>query len=192
LPYNFITYSRRVRKDMNLCRRIWFVTSLVLLTTSIACRMAGASRATTTPQLLPATATIQPSLSATPTRLPAIATESPPLTTPMLEATPTIELPTPQGTPVSSWNAIPIMPGAIAGEAEDKRYRYTIQVSPQQVQEFYKVEMPKIGWYALVEGEGNPGSILMIFQKDKKTISITILSTGGLTTVILVGPHGED
>jgi hypothetical protein len=106
--------------------------------------------------------------------------------TPILVYSPTYDLPLPSGNPVSSWNGIPIMPDAISGEEKEDGYSYTIKAFAEQVMDFYNAEMSKIGWKFYTTGRGETGSLLLMYQKDDKTCTVSIFDHGGLTLVLLI------
>lgn len=122
------------------------------------------------PTTIPPTYTSTPSFTATPepTYTP---TEEPP--------TPTevgFILPLPEGDPVSNWNGVPIMPGAIKGEeSESDAYIFTIQSGIDDIQAFYIKELPKSGWDLLAVGEGDTNNVIMIFMGEKGTFTVSIL-----------------
>ena len=128
---------------------------------------------------------IQPSPTAIPTLtrtvLPTLAltnTSMPPTETP--EA---ISALLPDGQPASEWNGIPIMPEAIAGEGDEESYVFTIKATPQQVQEYYQLELGKLGWQPLGTGDGD--SSLMFTNNASATITISIMAKGDESLVIL-------
>lgn len=126
------------------------------------------------------TATIPPTLPP-PTETPApTETPLPPPTETLIPPTPTEEgflLPLPQGEPLSQWNGVPIMPGALNGEESDSdAYIFTIQSSSEDIQNFYQSELPKVGWDFLAVGEGDTGNVLMIFMGEKGTFTVSIFT----------------
>jgi len=106
--------------------------------------------------------------------------------TPVLENSATAILPPLSGKPVSSWNGIPIMSDAILGEEKEDGYSYSIKAAAEQVQDYYDTEMPKIGWKFFATGRGETGSLLLMYQKDEKTTTVSIFEQGGLTLVLLI------
>ena len=123
------------------------------------------------------TATITPEPTNTPTRTPVPATETPSIPV----------LPMPSGEPASEWNGIPVMPGAIAGEGDDKGYSFTIKASPDEIQEFYETELAKLGWTLLGTGQGSTEAIMLIFMKGTSTCSVSILpQADGIMYVMLI------
>jgi len=106
--------------------------------------------------------------------------------TPVLASTATVNLPLPSGKPVSSWKNVPIMPDAIVGEEKEDGYSYTINATPVQVQDFYDTEMPKVGWKFFATGKGETGSLLLMYQKDEKTTTVSIFEQDDVTLVLLI------
>ena len=93
----------------------------------------------------------------------------------------------PQGTPVTEWNGIPIMPQATVGQefSENNTYSFKANVTTTEVQDFYNEQLTTLGWsqpFSIpVEAEG----VILTFQKDNSTLLITITSSEGSVTVIL-------
>jgi len=119
-----------------------------------------------------------------------------PIPTPTLTVAPTrTATSTPTSTPLpptetpavaSEWEGIPIMPGAVAGDGDEEGYVFTIQATPQQIQEYYELELGKLGWAASVQGAGND-SLILTFTKDASVmITVSIIAKGGEALVLLV------
>jgi hypothetical protein len=142
-----------------------------------------------------------------PTETPAPTETRPPTATPTREPTHTPEptsaptktpvpptetpsepvLPLPSGNPLSEWDGIPIMPNAIAGEGDGKGYAFTINASPEDIEEFYARELTKLGWILFVSGQGESNTLIMVFAKDSATLSVSIIPlSDGNTYVLLV------
>jgi hypothetical protein len=137
------------------------------------------------------TATPQPSATPSPT----VSPPTPTPTVPSPTATLTLE-PSPAsmglpaqvtGTPVAVWRGVPVMPGALTGEKDDRGYRFTTRSSREEIMHYYDQQMKALGWKSLVEGQGDNGNLLLIFQKGEATFTIAILSmNGGIQQVMLV------
>ena len=106
--------------------------------------------------------------------------------TPEMVFTTTVNLALPSGEPVSSWNGIPIMPGAISGEEDENGYSYTIRADAKLVQDFYNKGMPEEGWKYFATGTGETGSLLLMYQKGDKTCTISIYEQGGVSLVLII------
>jgi hypothetical protein len=80
------------------------------------------------------------------------------------------------------------MPGAIAGDGKGTGYSFTIKATPQEVQAFYTVKLPQLGWNMFATGQGGKaGNILLIFMKGIDTASVTIIpQADNLLYVLLV------
>ena len=92
----------------------------------------------------------------------------------------------PEGQPASEWNGIPIMPDAIAGEGDEESYVFTIKATPQQVQEYYQLELGKLGWQPSATGDGD-SSLTLIFTNDASaTLTISLIAKGDNVLVLLV------
>ena len=98
--------------------------------------------------------------------------------TPPTEATSSFQLPLPSGTPDSEWNGIPIMPEASAGEGDNASYYFIVQATVDEVQNYYEEKMAKSGWSLLGVGTGENGALLIIFQKDAETATVSVFSLG--------------
>ena len=117
----------------------------------------------------------------TPTDIP---TETP---VPPTETPDAPDLKMPSGEPDSEWEGIPVMPNAIAGEGDKKGYSFTIDASVDEIQAFYEKELAKLGWNMFANGEGDNGSLLLIFLKDTATLSLSIIpQPDGIMYVLIV------
>ncbi len=92
----------------------------------------------------------------------------------------------PEGQPASEWNGIPIMPEAIAGEGDEESYVFTIKATPQQVQEYYQLELGKLGWQPFATGDGDSALMLMFTNNASATLTISIIAKGDQVLVLLV------
>ena len=89
----------------------------------------------------------------------------------------------PEGRPASDWNGIPIMPEAFAGEGDEESYVFTVKATLQQVQDYYQVELGKLGWQLFATGDGD--SSLMFTNNASATLTISIITKGDEALVIL-------
>ena len=92
----------------------------------------------------------------------------------------------PQGTPLSEWNGIPIMPQATAGEEFNEfTYSFKVNATVEEAVEFYKTELVNLGWTSTfdlpVEGEGG----IMLYSKDSDLLTLTFTLLDGETIVVL-------
>lgn len=92
----------------------------------------------------------------------------------------------PVGEPAEEWNGIPIMPGAIAGEGDDAGYRFTIKANSDDIQEYYERELSKLGWQFLAAGQGENGTLILIFTGSEGTLSVSLLPHEDEFIVVLV------
>jgi hypothetical protein len=90
----------------------------------------------------------------------------------------------PEGQLVSEWNGIPIMPDAITGEGDQESYVFTVKATPQQVQEYYQLELAKLGWQAIATGDGD--SSLTFTNNASTTLTISMIAKGDQVLVLLV------
>lgn len=116
-----------------------------------------------------------PTATAIPTRTATAAPTLPPLP----------RSPTPDTRPASEWNGIPIMPGAIAGEGDEEGYVFTIKAPPQQVRDYYQLELGKLGWRTSSQS-GDDLSLTLIFTSPaSEMLTISIISKGEQALVLL-------
>jgi hypothetical protein len=97
--------------------------------------------------------------------------------------TPTTKVP--RGVPVEVWKDIPIMPEAVTGDAGEDRYRFMLTATVDQVRDFYKKELPKLGWKYDAQGVGENGAPIFIFSKPGKVLSISVIVLGEIVIVTL-------
>ncbi|HLO33951.1 MAG TPA: hypothetical protein VK249_32690 [Anaerolineales bacterium] len=151
------------------------VSLLWLVLTLSACSSFAQSTPTAIPRLtLPAIPTL------TPTPVPTDA-PLPPTATPEVGSSLA-----PEGVPASEWRGIPIMPGAIAGEGDDESYVFTVKATSTQIQDYYQVELGKLGWRSLATGNGDSSVMLMFMNKASATLSVNIITKGDEALVLLV------
>jgi hypothetical protein len=93
----------------------------------------------------------------------------------------------PQGTPVTEWKSIPIMPQATAGQefAANSTYSYKVNASITDVQDFYKTELEKLGWKSFFNMPSSDNGTVQVYQKDSSILTITIVETDGNVVVML-------
>jgi hypothetical protein len=129
------------------------------------------------------TATIIPTSTSTPEPT-ATSTNSP---VPETEESSEYLLPPPSGVPAAKWEGIPIMPDAIAGEGDSTGYLFTIDSSPEEIQEYYEQELGKLGYNLFASGQGSTESIILFFMKGDESVAISIQpQPDGLFYVTLV------
>lgn len=93
----------------------------------------------------------------------------------------------PQGTPVTVWNEIPIMPQATAGEefTSTKTYSYKVNAAVKEVQDYYTAELEKLGWTSFFNLPGDANGAVQVFQKEGSLLTITVAEVQGSVVVIL-------
>ena len=77
------------------------------------------------------------------------------------------------------------MPAAVTGEDGTDRYRFMLKATVDQVKEFYKIELIKLGWKFEAEGTGENGAPIFIFSKSGKILSISVIVIGDIVVVSL-------
>jgi len=92
----------------------------------------------------------------------------------------------PQGTPVETWNDIPIMPEATAGqEFDSKTYSFKTNATVQDVQNYYNEQLPGLGWSQTFNVPADANGAIMVFSKGSNVLTLTISVPEGSTVVIL-------
>lgn len=123
------------------------------------------------------TVTVLPTLA--PTLIPTV---TPPLPS---ETTDVISALVPEGQPASEWQGIPIMPGAVAGEGDEEGYVFTIRATPQQVHDYYRLELEKLGWQSLAQGDGESSTMLIFMNNTSATLTVSVIAKGESVLVLL-------
>lgn len=93
----------------------------------------------------------------------------------------------PQGTPVSEWNGIPIMPQATSGQefAETDTYSTKVNASLTEVQDFYNNQLTSLGWTSLFNSPAEGEGTVQVFQKGESLLTITIMTVEDSVLVML-------
>jgi hypothetical protein len=98
-------------------------------------------------------------------------------------------LPLPAGAPAERWHNFPVMPGAIAGQDNNKGgYYYSVNATPKQIEDFYRLEMKNLGWDLLSRDtkSNDPGYLSMIFyQANYPTLTLFVSAQGNVSVVFL-------
>ena len=91
----------------------------------------------------------------------------------------------PQSPPLAEWKGIPIMSQATAGEETEGMYVYKIAAATQEIQDFYKAQLPGLGWE---ESFSMPmeGTAILLYAKGNQVLSITIMPTEGSDTIVMI------
>ena len=183
-----------------MSRRTKFISLTVLVLFVLACNsvtqpfnqardLAGTAQAIATAMPIQ---TLQSLATQVATRIPSGTLEALPSMLPSLEALGT-SMPNiegyfdPQGTPVSEWNGIPVMPQATAGQEfkDSNTYSYKVDASVKEVQDYYKAELEKLGWNSSFSMPGNDTIAVEMFQKDSNFLTVTITERNGSVIVLL-------
>jgi hypothetical protein len=187
-------------KGVFMSKRTKFITLTVLVLFVLACNavtqpfdqakdLAGTAQAIATAMPIQTLQSLATQIS---TQVPSGTLEALPSMVPSLEALAS-QLPdlgnffNPQGTPVSEWKGIPVMPQATAGQefAETSTYSYKVNASIQEVQDFYKTELEKLGWKSFFNMPSESTGSVQVYQKDSSILTITIVETDGNVVVML-------
>ena len=78
------------------------------------------------------------------------------------------------------------MPGATAGEGDEEGYVFTIKATSQQVQDYYQVELTRLGWQPSGLEASNSSVILSFTDSTAATLTVSILAKGDEVLVLLV------
>jgi hypothetical protein len=93
----------------------------------------------------------------------------------------------PQGTPVSEWNGIPIMPQATAGQEFDTgNYSFRFTGTVKDANDFYTAELANLGWSTTVTMPGDEQGGLLVMQKDGSILTVTITNMNDGSIVVLL------
>ena len=94
----------------------------------------------------------------------------------------------PQGKPVQDWRGIPIMLEAIAGQefTASNAYSFRVDATARDVQAFYDERMTQLGWSQPFDSSLNENSGTMTFRKERRSLAITLTSSGDFVVVLLV------
>ena len=171
------------------------LTILLFLSVSCSFGLQMVPTATRLPTEIPAVNTPEPAETKAPTSE-NTAEPTPELTSTLAEIPPT---PTesglfiqPKGEPLETWQGIPIMPGALFGDySAEEAYVFSIDASRDEIETYYTIELPKLGWEPFAAGDSEAGTVLLMFMGEKGTLTITILTVGaeeGLYNVMLLIP----
>jgi len=76
------------------------------------------------------------------------------------------------------------MPDALAGEGDEESYVFTVRATPQQVRDFYQLELGKLGWQPLAATDKD--SSLLFMDSREATLMISMRAKGDETLVLLV------
>ena len=97
-------------------------------------------------------------------------------------ALPQMEMFNPHGTPVTDWNNIPIMSEATDGqEFSSTSYSFAVPstTKPKDIQDFYDSKLKDLGWSSLFGSTVSDQGGLLLFQKDKALLTITVVTNVG-------------
>lgn len=116
-------------------------------------------------------------------------TERPATSTPEPVDTPTFTVTAESNTAsISYWNDIPIVPGAKDGLEMDSSYMYSVNVTMDEAEQFYKENLEADGWALSIRetGPNTDGNVplLLIFEKDQELIRILLMGTDNLSIMM--------
>lgn len=91
----------------------------------------------------------------------------------------------PQGAPVEEWRGIPIMPEAIAGQEAGSAYSFRANVTPQQVQDFYREQLMALGWSQQGDAVFDANGGQMTFRQEGAGLTITVTPADDSLVILL-------
>lgn len=86
----------------------------------------------------------------------------------------------------TEWNGIPIMPGAVSGGGDEESYVFKIRATPQQIWEYYELELGKLGWKASVQDIGENYLTMVFTNTAAMTLTMSIIVKGEDALVLMV------
>ena len=94
----------------------------------------------------------------------------------------------PVGTPVSTWNNIPIMTEATAGQEFNKNtYSFKATgITVAGVQAFYIKTLVPLGWTSAFSAQGGTQGGTALFTKGTNVVSITVTTTDNTNFVVIL------
>ncbi len=167
-------------------RPFLFILCLVVLT-GLACN--AATNLIVTPTAPKPAATRIPQPSAAPTTIFESTPEPLPTEFNLPDITAIPEIPgfgLPTDKPLSEWQGIPIMPGAIAGKDDGASYTFTTEASASDVESFYINALEKLGWSRFGDSGGQADVSLLIFMKGSAALTLTAFPQGDLLWVMII------
>lgn len=124
---------------------------------------------------------------------------------PSLESNPTTDesilndsdfpLPIPMKEPNFTWNELPVMPQAIAGDENDLGYYYTVKATINDIEAYYTSEMSKLGWSYLGDGNIKEETLLHIFylfQQGNEMVSLSVYPLDSNLSYVTLGRYTTD
>lgn len=77
------------------------------------------------------------------------------------------------------------MPGATAGEGDEEGYVFAIKATPEQIKEYYQIELGKLGWQSLETGNQDPVQLRFV-NNTSATLTVNIMTKREEALVLLV------
>ena len=101
--------------------------------------------------------------------------------------TPNPDILNPQGTPISVWKEIPIMPQAITGQEFDdgNTYSFKVVATVLDVRDYYSEKLFELGWEKTFEIPPESDGTILSFEKDGKVVVFTIFLSDASVIVVL-------
>ena len=160
-----------------------FLTGLSVLT---ACATAATQPTATALPAVPATVLPGPSATVEP-----LATDTAAASSASAGATATLDIFSelnPASAPLKSWNNVPVMPGAIAGDGNAASYFFTTKATQDAIKAFYDTELAKQGYAPLAVGNGENGAVVLFYQSASTNamFDISLFTKDGTILVMFV------
>lgn len=91
----------------------------------------------------------------------------------------------PKDPPLTEWNGIPVIPSATAGNESSGIYSYKAAATIAEVFDYYKAEMPTLGWNEFFSMPDSGSGALLTFERENGIATITITASGDGVLVFL-------
>lgn len=92
-----------------------------------------------------------------------------------------VELPSDE--PLTEWNGIPIMPGAIGGLDLEDGYQFTTLASVEEITLYYEAELAALGFQ--IEKVVDPAYTILYINSDNVSGAVAIAALGGMNAVAI-------
>jgi hypothetical protein len=89
----------------------------------------------------------------------------------------------PSDAPLTEWEGIPVMPGAINGQTAEGAYQFTTLASLEAITAYYEAELAKLGYQ--IEKVAEPTHTILYISSDSATGAVAIAPMGGLNAVVI-------
>jgi hypothetical protein len=77
------------------------------------------------------------------------------------------------------------MPGATSGEGDEEGYVFTVKATPQQVQDYYQMELGKLGWQLSSRSDDGSSLVLLFMNSASSILTVSVLAKQDKVLVLL-------